>query len=119
MKQIILVGNGSSLRQSKLGGEIDSYRYVVRFNRYVTAGHETDVGGRITHWVRCNHVGAHERSDTKKVLYVKPIAQRNVPGFEIEPGDLEIPESCEFEIYKKLKIECFPWGREPSTGILA
>jgi hypothetical protein len=46
-----IVGNSGSLLGSGLGPQIDAYPEVVRFNTYVTAGHEADVGSRTTIWV--------------------------------------------------------------------
>lgn len=46
----VIVGNGPSAARRALGGVIDAHDYVVRFNRYVTGGHESQVGTRTTHW---------------------------------------------------------------------
>jgi hypothetical protein len=45
---IALVGSSGSLKGSKLGKEIDSFKDVVRFNRAPTEGWERDVGSKTT-----------------------------------------------------------------------
>jgi hypothetical protein len=46
MKNIILVGNGPSLLQKKLGDKIDSFETVVRFNNFQIDGYESHVGSK-------------------------------------------------------------------------
>ena len=45
---IILVGNGASLSGKKLGGKIDEYDIIVRFNNFAHKGYKEDVGTRHT-----------------------------------------------------------------------
>lgn len=47
---VVVVGNGGSLRGSRLGWMIDGYDVVVRCNWYTLDGYEADVGTRTTHW---------------------------------------------------------------------
>lgn len=47
---VVLVGNGPSVLTSKLGGFIDSFDEVVRFNNYRTEGFEAHVGRKTTLW---------------------------------------------------------------------
>ncbi|XP_078093122.1 CMP-N-acetylneuraminate-beta-galactosamide-alpha-2,3-sialyltransferase 2-like isoform X2 [Mustelus asterias] len=44
-----LVGNSGNLKGSNYGQLIDSQDFVIRMNRAVTKGHESDVGKRTTH----------------------------------------------------------------------
>ncbi|KAG7495081.1 CMP-N-acetylneuraminate-beta-galactosamide-alpha-2,3-sialyltransferase 2-like [Solea senegalensis] len=44
-----VVGNSGNLRQSGYGKRIDSHNSVIRMNKAVTRGFETDVGNRTTH----------------------------------------------------------------------
>lgn len=46
---MIIVGNGPSIIDEKLGGKIDSFESVVRFNAYVTDFPEYS-GTKTTHW---------------------------------------------------------------------
>jgi hypothetical protein len=46
----VLVGNGPSLMSKKLGGIIDAYDEVVRFNSYKTVGFEKHTGRKTTVW---------------------------------------------------------------------
>jgi len=48
----LLVGNGSSVLEHKLGNTIDSeFDYVFRMNRFKTVGFEEYVGSRTDGWV--------------------------------------------------------------------
>lgn len=46
----LLVGNGPSLQGGGNGCLIDSFETVIRFNNYVTKGHEGDVGSKTDIW---------------------------------------------------------------------
>lgn len=46
----LLVGNGPSLTGSLKGSFIDAFSTVIRFNNYVTEGHERDVGRKTDIW---------------------------------------------------------------------
>jgi hypothetical protein len=50
MKNILLVGNGPSVKDQELGELIDSYDRVVRFNWYHTEGYEKYVGAKTDIW---------------------------------------------------------------------
>ena len=50
-RKVVIVGNGESLRGSRLGAVIDTYETVGRFNHFRTTGFETDVGAKTTVWV--------------------------------------------------------------------
>jgi len=53
-KSIVLVGNGPSLRGSKLGKKIDEFDEVIRFNNLNIIGFEEDVGKKTTIWITYN-----------------------------------------------------------------
>lgn len=60
---VLLVGNGPSIRGSGLGGSIDSFDTVVRFNSFVTKGIEEDTGSKTTLWchmMQWYHLGGVE-----------------------------------------------------------
>jgi hypothetical protein len=66
---IALVSNAPSLLGAGFGAEIDSADVVVRFNRFVTAGHEADVGRRTD--VYACHFLACKSQEELKALGVK------------------------------------------------
>ena len=48
--RVLLVGNGPSIRERGLGGTIDGFDTVVRFNSFVTKGLEEHTGSRTSLW---------------------------------------------------------------------
>ncbi|XP_020390909.1 CMP-N-acetylneuraminate-beta-galactosamide-alpha-2,3-sialyltransferase 2-like [Rhincodon typus] len=48
-RRCAIVGNSGNLKGSNYGQLIDSQDYVIRMNRAVTKGHESDVGKKTTH----------------------------------------------------------------------
>lgn len=50
MMKCILIGNGSSVLDKRLGTKIDSYDRIVRFNRFKIHGFENFVGTKTTDW---------------------------------------------------------------------
>lgn len=50
MSNVILIGNGPSLLDHRLGRVIDTYDLVVRFNSYVVHGFEDHVGSKTDIW---------------------------------------------------------------------
>lgn len=47
---MIIVGNGPSILDKKLGTKIDSFKSIVRFNDYKIKGFEPFTGEKTTHW---------------------------------------------------------------------
>ena len=78
--RVILVGNGPSAAQSRLGDVIDAYDIVVRFNCWRTSGFEDRLGRRCDVWA----VNLSPR-DTEKFLS-KQAKQRRPGQFLIFPG---------------------------------
>jgi hypothetical protein len=74
-KKIIIVGNGASLRNKKLGKKIDEFEEVVRFNDYQLDSFEEDVGTKTTIWARNNSDNVTDRilSQFKMVIYYMPL----------------------------------------------
>ncbi|KAK3245228.1 hypothetical protein CYMTET_45193 [Cymbomonas tetramitiformis] len=50
-RKAVVVGNGASIRGSRMGSVIDSYKNVIRFNLFKTKGYEIDVGRKTNTWV--------------------------------------------------------------------
>jgi len=53
-KSILLIGNGGSLNNSRLGKKIDEFDEVIRINEGKTKGWEEDAGMKFTIWVTYN-----------------------------------------------------------------
>ena len=66
---VVIVGNGASLIGRGLGGIIDSYEEVVRFNEFRTHGYEADVGNKTTIWFN-NH-----DTDKSKITSLVPLVR--------------------------------------------
>lgn len=49
--ECIIVGNASNTLNKELGNHIDSFKNVVRFNRFKINQFEKDLGKKCTHWV--------------------------------------------------------------------
>jgi hypothetical protein len=50
VKTVVLVGNGPSIQNSRLGQVIDAHDEVIRFNAFQLSGFETDLGTKTTLW---------------------------------------------------------------------
>ena len=116
MKQeIILVGNGPSLRNRRLGKLIDAHEVVVRFNSFILDGHTDDVGARTSIWVRHDWNKAHRDVPVK---LVKTLRRGPAPPFEwLREGDILIPPGAE----NYVESVCGPPARGKcySTGLIA
>ena len=49
--ECIIVGNASNILNRELGSYIDSFKNVIRFNRFRIKDFEKDLGKKCTHWV--------------------------------------------------------------------
>lgn len=86
---VILVGNGPSLKQSEFGSTIDKFDTVVRFNNYETKGYERNVGSKTDIWSTrvCETVKNRDEGEFSKIfgvvnycIYTTAI-ERLVPSF--------------------------------------
>lgn len=66
--KFIIIGNGASLLGRGLGGLIDTYEQVVRFNEFKTVGFEEDVGTKTTIWFY-NHDEENQSISSRLELY--------------------------------------------------
>jgi hypothetical protein len=90
-KSILLVGNGGSLVDSKLGPKIDEFDEVIRINEAKTKFYEEDAGNRFTIWSTFNPEKKFEKyykgygnlstkeiddltENVREVWYVTPVA---------------------------------------------
>jgi len=53
MKEIVIVANAQYDESKLMGSEIDSFKEVVKLNRFTTGPHEKHLGSKCTMWV-CN-----------------------------------------------------------------
>jgi len=72
--KIIVIGNGSSVLNKKMGETIDSFEDVVRFNDYKMKGFQDFIGSRTTIWARSNSNRTKNRdwSNFNKVIVCSP-----------------------------------------------
>jgi hypothetical protein len=60
--RVILVGNGPSVLDQRLGPTVDDFDIVVRFNNYQIEGYEAHVGTRTDFWFTVDHRQARQLS---------------------------------------------------------
>jgi len=114
---IVLVGSGTSLRDSNLGRIIDTFDNVVRFNEYQTEGYDQDVGSRITHWVRNDLVSNAARIGQNETLVAVPSFKRGTTlNYPVTGAEHQIPWDLEDSIRKLTGDWKDQW---PSSGLLA
>ena len=54
--KVLLMGNGSSVMNNKLGKKIDNdFDLVFRINRFRTKGYEENVGTKVDGWFVCDN----------------------------------------------------------------
>lgn len=130
LTRVVLVGNGPSARERKLGGVIDAHQTVVRFNRFHIAGHEDYVGTKTSIWAFGTPLMRIEngRADTERflledrtagkrmcVLHWKPCEKSHWGkhhGAAIRAGFEYLPEDVAKETWNFFK------NVQPSTGAL-
>ena len=110
-KKVLLVGNGTSILDNKLGSKIDSFDNVVRFNSYTTEGYEEYTGTKTDIWFTCMDKHMNKLDEYKQVIVHSWF------------------DETECDLYSKLKdkrsdiskIKDFnSYGLEaPSTGLIA
>lgn len=96
-KRVAVVGNAPTLKNSGLGDKINSYDYVIRFNRFVIDGFEQDVGTK------------------RNILSLSVEYLPSIPNAEILSSDQTelviafAPKDYHFDVlakYTKAKIKC-------------
>lgn len=113
IKNVILVGNGTSVLDKKLGNFIDSFDFVVRFNDFKIIGFEEYVGKRTDCWFTCGDYHLRNMKDFKRVI---------VHTWEYQQSLLveKLNQSGPFEITKKEDVDRIPVACNfPSTGLIA
>ena len=79
MTDIVVIGNGPSVLERRVGSLIDQFLTVVRINNYVIAGYEDHVGSKEDVWTRSGTDAVFDRIDEHipTVLWFVPL-----PGWE-------------------------------------
>ena len=72
--RILVIGNGASVRNARLGDEIDAFPSVGRINNYETVGFEPNAGHKTDIWFNGANQGLKKRSDvpSRVVVLVPP-----------------------------------------------
>lgn len=110
---IILVGNGTSVKDNKNGLLIDSFDKVVRFNSYKIKGHEEYTGTKTDIWFTVNR-GHIKDIDTYKYVYTHSW-EKNENKCKITSYIREYVEAEKINHDLILSIPI----KAPSTGLIA
>ena len=110
---IVLVGNGSSIRDKENGKLIDSFDTVVRFNSYKIKGFEKHTGIKTDIWFTVNR-GHIKDVDTYKYVYTHSW-EKNENKCEITSYIREYVEAEKINHDLILSIPI----KAPSTGLIA
>jgi hypothetical protein len=118
-RDIIVIGNGSSVLKHNVGDVIDSFTDVVRFNDYQTVGYEKQIGSRTTVWARSNSVRTKERNWSlyTNVIVASPewnfgTVQKIIKG---KSNAIVIPKEQSLALQTELKLP----GRKVKKGVKA
>jgi hypothetical protein len=79
--RVVLVGNGPSIRTRALGGTIDSFDTVIRFNSFITRGLERHTGAKTSVWchmMQWYHVGGVEPAARSPFVPVRGFRSREI-----------------------------------------
>lgn len=89
--KIIIVGNGGSLKDKELGGFIDSFDVVVRFNNFQLKGFEKSVGTKTNIICRrcCDDVIMHDATNITALIGFVTYGKWNT-GMEIVAKQLKM-----------------------------
>jgi len=109
--KVILVGNGTSVLDSKRGHTIDSFDIVVRFNDFRIEGFEEYVGERTNIWFTCGDAHLEEANKFNRVILHTWEYENN---FFVK----EFGKKRKFEMTKKNEVSKIP-VLYPSTGLIA
>ena len=73
MKNMVVIGNGSSVLNHELGTLIDSFQNVARFNEYQIDGYEEFVGTKTTFWCRNSSKDTKDRDDVFEEIFLQKV----------------------------------------------
>lgn len=122
---IVIIGNGPSATEQKLGSKIDAFDIVVRLNNYITEGYEEYVGSKTTVWGRSDASDIYKKtiSDFDKIIVFLPMQNYNradrlakIKNILMQKNVELCPKWISSQTSKDLQCVKREW---PSTGILA
>lgn len=112
MRDIILVGNGSTMLERKMGLEIDAHDKVVRFNSFKIKGYEDYVGTKTNVWFTVNKAHINRVYDFDEVLFHSWASEESCLLYEDFLRHRAV-EKIKKETIKETGID------HPSTGLIA
>ena len=117
MREILLIGNGPSAAEHKMGNAIDAFPYVVRFNTFRIHDFKEYVGTKCDVWIAIDNFPQWQGLyDYKEVYFVNPVRNRPNPAFDRfkaqMPDAKVLPAWVWDDVCKEMKSH-------PSTGALA
>ena len=115
MREILLIGNGPSATDHKLGRAIDAFPCVARFNTFRIHGYKEYVGSKTDVWIACDNFPQWQ-GDYKEVYYVSPVRDRPNPKFDNFKS--QMPDAQVFPAWVWDDV-CAEMKVHPSSGALA
>ncbi len=113
-KDIIIVGNGSSLLDGEFGKLIDSFKTVVRFNSFKIRGYEKHVGSKTDVWFTVNRKHISDIHKFKDVIcHSWEPSEEKCKLFQDLKSVRKSTTKISKDIYKEIPLEY------PSSGIIA
>mmetsp|Transcript_96 Transcript_96/g.212 ORF Transcript_96/g.212 Transcript_96/m.212 type:complete len:259 (+) Transcript_96:121-897(+) len=129
---VVVIGNGPSVLEYRLGSVIDQFAEVVRFNEYQLQGFETHVGSRVTLWVtsagHCAELLSAYPERVSPVLVAIPYrrsatctyqALRHTVARRLSPQQLQRVSFVKESIARRLMVQHAFNGTAPSSGLTA
>ena len=130
----IVIGSSDIVLEKELGGEIDKFDTIVRFNRAPTQGFEKYVGSRTDLRVVNPHVFENIPNDNEDLSFLPSITNEIIahdPGVDTSNFHKVFDSSCnrvkinrhshfkqvEYDIVNSLHLDIGPKGIEPSIGL--
>ena len=90
-KRVAIIGSGGNVIGKNKGTYIDSFDYVIRFNKSITDGYEEDVGKKTTHRVinplvyLCKPLGSDFPKQDQ--YFIKKIKNQEIVVIGVSVGD--------------------------------
>lgn len=114
---VVLVGNGPSIKEQKLGKLIDSFDVVVRFNYFTTEGFEEHTGTKIDVWA----INGPDLVELWNQKYNRPSTIIYIPETQFDQHNWDawnarkLPDNVEM-CPKHVACEATQWVKEKYNG---